>query len=97
MTVDTDKLEQFDLSIEDVRRALASQNLELPGGRVDQGDRELVLRVLGRYDTAERFNDLVDRDPRRLPDPHPRRRPRRGVGRGPADAWPGSTASPPSA
>ncbi|MBX6313361.1 MAG: efflux RND transporter permease subunit, partial [Isosphaeraceae bacterium] len=59
VTVDTDKLSQFSLSIEDVRQALASQNLELPGGRVEQGKRELVLRVLGRFDTAERFNDLV--------------------------------------
>ena len=59
ITVDTDQLNQFGLSIDDVRRALASQNLELPGGRVDQGKRELVLRVLGRYNTTERFNDLV--------------------------------------
>src|SRR5215210_5887341 len=59
VAIDTDKLRQFDLSIEDVRRALASQNLELPGGRVEQGRRELVLRVLGRYSAAERFNDLV--------------------------------------
>src|SRR3954454_9044897 len=52
-------MNQFRLSIDDVRRALASQNLELPGGRIDQGKRELVLRVLGRYNTTERFNDLV--------------------------------------
>ncbi|HEX8199048.1 MAG TPA: efflux RND transporter permease subunit, partial [Isosphaeraceae bacterium] len=59
VAIDTDKLRQFDLAIEDVRQALASQNLELPGGRVEQGNRELVLRVLGRYGAAERFNDLV--------------------------------------
>ncbi len=35
--VDADKLTSFDLSIEDVRQALIRQNLELPGGRVDQG------------------------------------------------------------
>ncbi|MGE3820358.1 MAG: efflux RND transporter permease subunit, partial [Isosphaeraceae bacterium] len=59
VTIDTDLLNQFELSIEDVRRALVTQNLELPGGRVDQGKRELVLRVLGRFDATERFNDLV--------------------------------------
>lgn len=59
VTVDTDKLEYFGLSVEDVRLALAAQNLELPGGRVEQPDRELVLRVLGRYTTTEQFNDLV--------------------------------------
>jgi HAE1 family hydrophobic/amphiphilic exporter-1 len=58
-TIDTDRLEYFGLSIEDVRRALAAQNLELPGGRVEQQDRELVLRVLGRFTTADQFNGLV--------------------------------------
>ena len=57
--IDAEKLREFDLSIEDVRRALAAQNLELPGGRVEQPGRELVLRVLGRYQASERFNDLV--------------------------------------
>ncbi len=59
VTIDTDKLREFGLAISDVRGALETQNLELPGGRVEQGDRELVLRVLGRFDAAERFNDLV--------------------------------------
>ncbi len=41
--IDTDKLTSCNLSIDDVRQALTRQNLELPGGRVDQGSRELVL------------------------------------------------------
>ena len=57
--VDTDKLASYGLSIADVQRALISQNLEVPGGRVDQGPRELVLRTLGRLSTAEEFNDLI--------------------------------------
>jgi HAE1 family hydrophobic/amphiphilic exporter-1 len=59
VTVDTDRLQYFGLAIEDVRRALAEQNLEIPGGRVEQRDREMVLRVLGRYRTAEEFNGLA--------------------------------------
>ncbi|MBI1325085.1 MMPL family transporter [bacterium] len=59
VTIDTDRLQEYNLSIEDVRRALTSQNLELPGGRVDQPNRELVLRVLGRYATASQLNELV--------------------------------------
>src|SRR3954469_6775309 len=45
--VDTDKLASYGLSIEDVRLSLVSQNLEVPGGIVQQGSRELVLRTLG--------------------------------------------------
>lgn len=57
--VDMDRLVAYGLSIEDVRRALQTQNLEIPGGIVDQGQREMVLRTLGRVDSAEKFNDIV--------------------------------------
>ena len=57
--VDPDKLTSYNLSIEDVRLALIRQNLELPGGRVDQGSRELVLRTMGRVETPERFRELI--------------------------------------
>lgn len=59
VVVDTDKLTSYGLSIEDVRLALINQNLEVPGGIVSQGNRELVLRTLGRVQTADKFNDLV--------------------------------------
>lgn len=59
VVVDTDKLAAYGLSIEDVRLALVRQNLEVPGGIVDQGDRELVLRTLGRVPTPDQFNDIV--------------------------------------
>src|SRR6185369_5196058 len=48
IVLDTDRLTSFDLSVEDVRQALLTQNLEVPGGIVEQGPRELMLRTLGR-------------------------------------------------
>src|SRR3954467_7319778 len=59
IVVDTDKLAGYGLSVEDVRMALVRQNLEVPGGRIDQGPRELVLRTLGRLNTAAEFNGLI--------------------------------------
>ncbi|APW60795.1 efflux RND transporter permease subunit [Paludisphaera borealis] len=59
VVVDTDRLAGFNLSVDDVRQALVRQNLEVPGGRVDQGPRELVLRTLGRLTTASEFNNLI--------------------------------------
>src|SRR4051812_49391306 len=59
IVVDTERLAAFNLSIDDVRLALERQNMEVPGGRVDQGPRELVLRTLGRLNTAAEFNDLI--------------------------------------
>ena len=59
VVVDTDKLAAYNLSIDDVRTALRRQNLEVPGGRIDQGPRELVLRTLGRINTAAEFDALI--------------------------------------
>ena len=38
---------------------MARQNSDIPGGRVDEGRRELVLRTLGRFPDPREFNDLV--------------------------------------
>ncbi len=57
--VDTDKLTSYELSVEDVRQALVTQNLEVPGGLVDQGSREMILRTLGRIRSPEKFNDII--------------------------------------
>lgn len=57
--VDTDRLRAYGISIEEVRQSLGSQNMEIPGGIVDQGQREMVLRTLGRVSSAEKFNDLI--------------------------------------
>ncbi|HKI17070.1 MAG TPA: efflux RND transporter permease subunit, partial [Isosphaeraceae bacterium] len=59
VVLDTDRLAGYSLSVEDVRVALVRQNLEVPGGRVDQGSRELVLRTLGRLRTEREFNNLI--------------------------------------
>jgi len=59
VSIDINKLEAYHLSIEQVRQALAAQNLELPGGRVDQGQTELILRTRGRVREAAEFNDVI--------------------------------------
>lgn len=60
ISVDTDKLKKFEnLTIEDVRQALIRENQEQPGGRIDQGPRELVLRTMGRVREPTDFSDLI--------------------------------------
>ncbi len=59
INVDPDKLAAYNLSIAQVRRAVQAQNIEIPGGRVDQVRRELVLRTMGRIEHAEEFNNLI--------------------------------------
>jgi HAE1 family hydrophobic/amphiphilic exporter-1 len=59
VVVDPDRMAAYQISILQVREALRAQNLELPGGRVDQGNRELVLRTMGRIPDAAAFADLI--------------------------------------
>ena len=67
VVLDADRLSAFNLSVEEVRLALIRQNLELPGGRIDQGARELVVRTLGRMTTASEFDDLIISDRKGYP------------------------------
>ena len=57
--LDGDKLRGYNLTVTQVWGALQAQNLEVPGGRVEQQDRALVLRTLGRLQTPADFNDIV--------------------------------------
>jgi hydrophobic/amphiphilic exporter-1 (mainly G- bacteria), HAE1 family len=59
VAVDIDQLRARGLAIEDVRSALLQQNLEVPGGRVEQSSRELVVRTLGRMESVKDFNQIV--------------------------------------
>ena len=52
------KLFALNLPISDVSRALSEQNVEIPGGRVEQQHQEYNLRILGRIPTVEAFNDV---------------------------------------
>jgi HAE1 family hydrophobic/amphiphilic exporter-1 len=59
VNIDARRLAAHKLSIVEVRDALARQNIEIPGGRVDAGFRELTLRTQGRVDHARQFPDLT--------------------------------------
>jgi HAE1 family hydrophobic/amphiphilic exporter-1 len=53
--IDARRLAAHGLSILQVRDALAQQNAEIPGGRVDAGLREMTLRTEGRFEAARDF------------------------------------------
>ena len=57
--LDGDKLFAYGLNVDQVRAALASQNVEIPGGRIEQGPRELTLRTLGRVERPQEFDRIV--------------------------------------
>ncbi len=57
--VDADRLAAYRIPITQVRNALVRQNADVPGGNVDAGARELVLRTMGRVVDPRGFDDLV--------------------------------------
>jgi hydrophobic/amphiphilic exporter-1 (mainly G- bacteria), HAE1 family len=57
--LDGDKLRAYNLTVAQVEQALKGQNLEVPGGRVEQTDRTLTLRTLGRVRSSADFNNIV--------------------------------------
>jgi len=60
ISIDTDRLQKYDnLTIEDVRQAITRENQEQPGGRIDQGPREVVLRTMGRIREPADFAQLI--------------------------------------
>ena len=43
----------------EVRDAIVAENVEIPGGTIEQGKGQLLLRTLGRVDATANFNDIV--------------------------------------
>ncbi|MCU1381949.1 MAG: family efflux transporter [Acidobacteria bacterium] len=60
--LDADRLRGYNLTVTDVSRALQAQNIEIPGGRVDQGPQSVTLRTRGRVQTVAEFSDIVIRE-----------------------------------
>ncbi len=59
VVVDIEKLNSYGLSMGEVREALIAENVEIPGGTIEQGKGQLLLRTLGRVDASDDFNNIV--------------------------------------
>ncbi|MCI0663891.1 MAG: efflux RND transporter permease subunit [Acidobacteria bacterium] len=57
--LDGDKLRAYNLTVTQVSQALQAQNIEVPGGRIEQPRRTLTLRTLGRLQSPAEFNKIV--------------------------------------
>jgi len=57
--VDADRLHAYNLTVNDVSRALQAQNADIPGGRIDQGAQSITMRTRGRVEAPDQFGGLV--------------------------------------
>lgn len=53
------KLAAYQLTPEDIRIALAKENIDLPSGRIEGNSSELSVRTLGRLTTPDEFNEMI--------------------------------------
>src|SRR5947207_9567231 len=60
--LDGDRLRAYNLTVTDASRAVQGQNIEIPGGRLDQGPQSVTLRTRGRVQAVADFNDIVVRE-----------------------------------
>jgi len=57
--VNPDRLRAYNLTVNDVFNALKQQNLELPGGNLNAGSRELTIRTTGKILNVDQFNQIA--------------------------------------
>ena len=53
------KLSAYGLTTTDVQRALQTQNVELPSGKISGNATELSVRTFGKLNTEEEFNNVI--------------------------------------
>ncbi len=57
--IDPSRLNAYGLSATSIIQALQTQNIQVPGGNIDQGTQRLTLRTLGRVDSIAELERLV--------------------------------------
>jgi HAE1 family hydrophobic/amphiphilic exporter-1 len=57
--VSMDRLSAYNLTVDDVVRAVRMENMEVPGGRIETGPRELAVRTRGRIRHPDDFDRIV--------------------------------------
>ncbi|MCP9494963.1 MAG: efflux RND transporter permease subunit [Pyrinomonadaceae bacterium MAG19_C2-C3] len=57
--VDPERLRAYNLSITEVSTAVSAQNLESPGGSINEGAKSIALRTLSKVENVEDFGDIL--------------------------------------
>ncbi|MEZ5352775.1 MAG: efflux RND transporter permease subunit [Bryobacteraceae bacterium] len=59
VNLDPSRMFAYFLNVDQIRTALATQNVEIPGGRVQQGSVETSIRTLGRIEKPSDFGKVI--------------------------------------
>ncbi len=58
VALNRDRLDAYGLTLSEVAQALRAQNLNVPSGRVTEGNRDYAVRVVGEFATVDEIRDL---------------------------------------
>jgi HAE1 family hydrophobic/amphiphilic exporter-1 len=56
---DAEKMNAYGVTINQFQHAIENENVEIPGGRIVRGPREVGVRTLGRVDAVSQFGDII--------------------------------------
>ncbi|MEM7433001.1 MAG: efflux RND transporter permease subunit [Pseudomonadota bacterium] len=59
ITVDQQRLAQLGISIADVAGRIRAENVNLSGGRLEDGDQRFLVRTLNEFQSVEEFRDAI--------------------------------------
>jgi HAE1 family hydrophobic/amphiphilic exporter-1 len=57
--VDQQKLSQLRLSIDQIAERIRTENVNLSGGRLEEGDQRFLVRTLNEFQTVDEFRDAI--------------------------------------
>ena len=57
--IDRDKLRSFGLTFAELAGALRRENMDMPAGKLEQGTREPLVRVAGKFRSVDEFRNLI--------------------------------------
>lgn len=57
--LERDKLNAYEITAHDVMNALARENVELPGGRIESATKEYTVKVKGEFPDVQKINGLI--------------------------------------
>ncbi|MFC3809949.1 efflux RND transporter permease subunit [Lacihabitans lacunae] len=60
--MDPEKMVSLSVTTQDVKTALDRENVELPSGKLQGDNTELVVKTIGRFTNAEDFNNMIVRN-----------------------------------
>ncbi len=64
IAVDPARLKAYNLSIQEVIQSVGASNVEIPGGNLIEGQRQVLLRTMGKFKNISDFNNVIVASPK---------------------------------